>query len=420
MRRFAWILVGLTAAAAFAPAQPLDKDAKQAILDAIGRHVKVRAYASGVDFAKWDDLVAEHREDFSEVETQEELAVAVNRAFDEFGLSHLRLLTPYASRVQRTGQGVGIGIRARADEGGVRIVFVLPDSPADKAGLKAGDLITHKDGEPVLSPERLRGDKGTQVTLSLERQDGSKIELTITRRAFSTLVPDEMKWLDDKTVMIRVHSFARGYDRKQIDELFSDAVKADRMILDLRANSGGQTLNLFHLAGKVVAPGTPMGKFIMRNHADDFLKEHPEGGDDPVDVAAEFGFPIFATGGSNAQTFGGDLVVLISGGSASASEIFAAMIQDQERGKLVGVQTAGAVLASTFMPLPEKFSLQLPLMEYVTHGGRRLEGEGVKPDVLIERTLIANDASAIKAALEVLDGGKKPAGAVGNPPPRAA
>ncbi|MCL6624365.1 MAG: PDZ domain-containing protein [Fimbriimonadales bacterium] len=380
-------------------AQPIDQETKDAVLKAVGRVIKERAYARGVNFAKWDELAQEYEERFQKAQTHDEFANEVNRAFAQFGLSHLRLLTPHAARVQKTGQGVGLGIQARAEEGGVRVVLVLPGSPAEKAGLQPGDLITHADGKPITEPERLRGEKGTQVRLTVKRMDGTLLELTVVRGEFSTLRKDTLTWIDEKTALLRVHSFAVGYDRELIDQYFEKIAKAEKLILDLRGNGGGQTLNLFHLAGKLFPGGTRLGKFVSRDHAREYLKKHPEGTDDPVEVAKEFGLSLSAFGRGE-PPFKGDLVVLVDSGTGSASEILAQTVQELQRGKVVGTKTAGAVLASTLVNLPADFALQVPLMEYVSPKGQRLEMTGVTPDVLVDKDVIAQDDVLLKIALK--------------------
>jgi carboxyl-terminal processing protease len=380
-------------------AQPIDQETKDAILKAVAQTIKERAYARGVSFAKWDALAQQYEERFQKAQTHDEFANEVNRALTEFGLSHLRLLTPYAARVQRTGQGVGLGIQAQAEEGGVRVVSVIPGSPAEKAGLEPGDLITHADGKHIKEPERLRGEKGTAVRLTIKRKDGTLLELTIVRDEFSTIRKDTLTWIDEKTALLRVHSFAAGYNRELIDQYFEKIAKAEKLILDLRGNGGGQTLNLFHLAGKFFPGGTSLGKFISRDHARQYLEKHPNGTDDPVEVAKEFGLSLSAFGRGE-PPFKGDLVVLVDSGTGSASEILAQAIQEYQRGKVVGSKTAGAVLASTLVNLPAGFALQVPLMEYVSPKGKRLEMTGVTPDVLVEKDVVAKDDALLKIALK--------------------
>ncbi|RMG25777.1 MAG: PDZ domain-containing protein [Armatimonadetes bacterium] len=391
------VLAGLMPVAS---AQPISAESKAKVLEAIGRQIKTNAYVQGVDFSQWDKLVEKFKEEFDKAETQDAFATVVNRAFAEFKLSHLHLQTPRAAQIRTTGKTVGIGVTIQQQPDGLLVTRVIEGGPAEKAGIKVGDVLIEADGKPIRGPEDLRGDEGTKVRVKVRRGEETP-EFEITRAEFSVLQKDDIKWIDDKTAIITVHTFATGYDPKRIDELFREAKKAERLILDLRSNGGGAVPNLSHLAGKVLPPYTPLGKFITRRDANRYKEEHPDGSDDPVSVAKEYGWTIGARSQSEKDRFTGELVVLVSPASASASEIFAAAIKDHKRGKIVGTKTAGAVLASTFINLPEGFSLQLPLMEFVTYGGVRLEGVGVEPDEALKPNEVGNDELAVRAALKV-------------------
>lgn len=384
-------------------AQPVSKETKSKIIAEISKLMANDVYVGGVDFSKWDMYLAGHRENIDRAETADQFAAAVNRAFAEFGFSHMSLLTPRAATTQMTGRSVGIGILAETVAEGVRVSRVLPGGPAARAGLKAGDLIFLADGKPVKGPENIRGEKGTVVELEIRRTDGTEYKVTIIRDTFSVVVEDELKWIDDKTALLVVNSFSVGYKAKQIDGFFEEikAKGAENLIIDLRPNGGGSTINLFHLAGKIVPGGTPMGKFITRGHAKSWLQKNPGNDPNPVEIAKDFGLPLSAVGPKDG-VFSGKVVVLTSPASASASEIFAAMVLDQGRGKVIGTKTAGAVLASRFARLPDGWAAQIPMMEYVTSGGVRLEGLGVQPSVIVGLADLSSDGFMIKTALETL------------------
>jgi C-terminal processing protease CtpA/Prc len=201
--------------------------------------------------------------------------------------------------------------------------------------------------------------------------------------------------------LLTINTFATGYDRKLIDGYFDQInAKAGRLVIDLHTNGGGAVTNLTHLAGKVLPVKNSMGSFITRFHADEFKKKNPGTKDDPILIAKSSGIAIHPIARRETKTYAGELVVLIGPGSASASEIFAASVEDNKRGKVIGVKSAGAVLASTFMTLPDGFSLQIPMMEYVTAGGKRLEGTGVAPSLAVEVTKLEERAEIVKVATE--------------------
>lgn len=388
------------AISALASAQTMSDASKQSVLSEIGRIIGTSAYVGGVDFSKWDEFATKHKPDFMKATTQETFAGAVNRALDEFGFSHIQLLTPCSSQTRVTGKSVGIGVLIQPDPKGIKIVKVLAGGPAQAAGVKVGDIIIKADGEKVDGPENVRGPKGTKVEITVLRDD-KEINIPIVRNEFSLLVKDELEWIDSKTAILTVNTFATGYDRKLIDGFFDQIdAKAERLIIDLHANGGGAVTNLTHLAGKVLTTTSSMGSFVTRYQADEYKKKNPGAKDDPILVAKEGGIAVRPIARREAKPFAGELVVLIGPGSASASEIFAASVADNKRGKVIGVKSAGAVLASTFATLPEGFSLQFPMMEYVTAGGKRLEGTGVAPAIKVEVAKLEERADVLKAAQE--------------------
>ena len=401
------LVLSALAAVALASAQTLTNEAKEKVLQAVGKTITERAYVGGVDFSKWEAFAAQHKDAAMKATTHDAFAGAINKALDEFGFSHIQLLTPRAAETRTTGKSVGIGVLIQPDDKGIKIVKVLPGGPAEAAGVKVGDIIIKADGEKVDGPEKVRGPKGTKVQITLLR-DGKELTLPITRNEFSLIIKDELEWIDTKTAMLTINTFATGYDRKQVDKFFEilDG-KAEKLIIDLHGNGGGAVTNLAHLAGKVLPAKASLGTFITRYHADEYKKANPGKVDDPISIAKEGGWAIKPSARTEAEPFKGEVVVLIGPGSASASEIFAAAIEDNKRGKVVGAKSAGAVLASTFQPLPEGFSLQIPMMEYVTPAGRRLEGTGVAPAIAIEATKLEEREIVLKIAREAFDAIKK-------------
>ena len=400
------ILTALAAVTA-ATAQQITTEVKETVLSAVSKVISENAYVGGVDFTKWNSFAATHKPDIMKATTQDAFAGAINKALDEFGFSHIQLLTPRAAETRTTGKSVGIGVLIQPDDKGIKIVKVLPGGPAEAAGVKVGDIIIKADGVKVDGPEKVRGPKGTKVEITLLR-DGKELTLPITRNEFSLLVKDELEWVDSKTALLTINTFATGYDRALIDKYFEQLDgKAESLIIDLHGNGGGAVINLAHLAGKVLPNAASLGTFITKYHADEYKKANPGKSDDPIVIAKNGGWPIRPSGRREAKPFGGDVVVLIGPGSASASEIFAAAIEDNKRGKVIGGKSAGAVLASTFHRLPEGFSIQIPMMEYVTPGGKRLEGTGVAPTITLDITKLQEREIVIKAAREAFEAIKK-------------
>lgn len=390
-----------------AVAQTITTETKEKVLEAAAKIISERAYVGGVDFAKWGEFSTKHKPDIMKADTHDKFAAAVNTALKEFGFSHMQMLTPRAATTRVTGTSVGIGVLIQPADKGIKVVKVLPGGPAEGAGVKVGDVIIKADGQPVDGPENVRGPKGTKVDITVLRE-GKEVVIPIIRNEFSLIVKDTLEWVDDKTAYLTVNTFSTGYDRAAIDRFFEEIdPKAERLIIDLASNGGGAVMNLNHLAGKVLPASAKLGTFITRFHANEFKRKNPGAADDPIAIAKDGGMTLAATARRGATPFKGELVVLIGPGSASASEIFAAAIEDNKRGKVIGEKSAGAVLASQFMPLPDGFSLQIPLMEYVTPGLKRLEGTGVAPSLKLAVEKFTERGEVMKIAGEAFVAIKK-------------
>src|SRR5688500_17270443 len=140
------------AAVAAATAQPITTEAKEKVLTAIGQTIAERACVGGVDFSKWDSFAATHKPLIMQATTHDAFAGAINKALDEFGFSHIQLLTPRGAETRTTGKSVGIGVLIQPDDKGIKIVKVLPGGPAEAAGVKVGDIIIKADGVQVDGP----------------------------------------------------------------------------------------------------------------------------------------------------------------------------------------------------------------------------------------------------------------------------
>lgn len=351
---------------------------KTAVLQDMEGIITRRAYVPGVDFSKWPDLVKRHQAKIDEAKDQFAFTTVMNQALQEFGFSHIVLFSPQAASARTSRKTVGLGVRISPEPKGLRIVFVFPGTPADEAGIKEGDLIVGHDGQPVKSTNDLQGEEGTKVTVTVERAKKT-LDFEITRKAFSTDLPQTLKWVTSDTAVLTVPTFDLGYKDYQISDLMADAMKAKNLVVDLRGNGGGQVINLMHLVNFFLPPDKPIGTFVNRVMADSYAKETGKPGTDPVAIAAWTDDKLHSKR-QRAEYFTGKVAVLINGGTGSASEMFAAAMKENRNARLIGQKSAGAVLASLMWPIKEKFLLQFPLMDYVTIKGMRLEGNGLKPD----------------------------------------
>ncbi len=287
-----------------------------------------------------------------------------------------RFLDPSQARMlqeESSGEFYGIGAQLglrRIEVNGkwedrVTIIAPLPKSPAERAGLKAGDYIVAVDDKDVkgLSVDevasRIRGKKGTYVKLTIERK-GLKEHLTFTiQRELIKVEPVESKMLPEGYGYIKLQSFSENAGeelKKAVEKLVREGAKG--LILDLRNNPGG----LFQEALKTASV---------------FIK------DSPIVIVQERGGkrtpfdPIKSLYVKNSLP----LIVLVNEGSASASEILAGAIKDHERGKLLGRRTFGKGLVQTVIPLGDGSAISLTTAKYLTPSGKDINKEGIQPDI---------------------------------------
>ncbi|MEL7114233.1 MAG: S41 family peptidase [Pseudomonadota bacterium] len=276
-------------------------------------------------------------------------------------------------RVQTRGSFGGLGIEVTQEEGFVKVVSPIDDTPADAAGIEAGDFITHVDGESVLgltldqAVELMRGPVGSEIIITVVREgadepfDVSIIRDTIKLTAVRTRAEGE-------TIVMRVSTF-NDQTFPNLESGLLEAVEelgginnVNGFVLDLRNNPGG----LLTQAIKVSDAFLDKGEIVSTR------------GRDPQD-----GERYNATMGDLAQ--GLPMVVLINGGSASASEIVAGALQDHRRAIVIGTKSFGKGSVQTVMPLRGDGAMRLTTARYYTPSGRSIQALGVAPDIFVEQ-----------------------------------
>lgn len=410
-------------AVSFAGAQTVDNkpEIKTAVLDSLTSKIEESAFVPGVDFKKFREFLAAEKPKIDESKNDDEFRNSVNLALRKFGFSHIMLATPKDINQRTTGKTTGIGITSVPVEGGRMITRVIEDSPASKAGLEAGDIIIEVDGKKVDEKTSMTGDEGTTIKLRIKKSNGKKFDFSIIRRPFSTVQKDTIKTIAPKTALLTIHTFDRAYDAKAVDELMKEAVKADNLIVDLRLNGGGAIVNLFHLAGYFLDSDVRMGSMLNRSSLSKFRAEKMR---EPADLKELIPYATARLNAVDQQIgFRGNLVILINGGTGSASEIFTASLREQygkvvtESGEeefdpkigqlnVIGQKSAGAVLFSTYNPIANGFYVQLPIADYLTSAGVRLEANPITPDVTVEGSpfvLPGQPDKTVEAALALFE-----------------
>ncbi len=399
-------LLGVAALASLtAWAQDMTVEQKEQVLGGIKEIIDRRAFVPGVDFKKWDTFLEGRKEDLDKAGDVNAFAGVINRALREFGFSHIRLLTPRAASSRNQTSTIGIGATVSSGTDGLVVRRIYDESPAALAGLKVGDIITVVNGVKPQASGDLEGEEGQKKTLMVKKGDGQEVTVEIEIKKFSTVRKETLTWVNDDTAVLRIFTFSAGYGRENIEGLLKEANgKAKHLILDLRSNGGGAVSNLNHLLSLLLPNDTEYGIFVSRRVHEQYVEANPSSGADDMAALAKWSKDKTKTRTRQGTTpFKGRIAVLINRGSASASEICAAALKDNADAILVGDRSAGAVLASTFARLPEGFSLQFPVSDYVTAKGMRLEANPLQPDARVTERVTEESDPVVTKALEMLE-----------------
>jgi carboxyl-terminal processing protease len=289
-----------------------------------------------------------------------------------------------------SGSFSGVGLTVAEVPKGLKVVSTLPDTPAEQAGLEADDVIVAVDGKSIagvpsdVSTARIKGPPGTEVDLDVIRGGKGKPE-TVTLERADVRVPAVRGAIrrapnGDKVAYVRFFTFSEGAHgelRKEVERLYR--MGADRLVLDLRDNGGG-LLNEAVLSTSVFLEDGNVASTRSRTQGD---QDYPAAGDalDPR-----------------------PMVVLVNRGTASASEILTAALQQNDLAEVVGTRTYGKGTFQEVIDLPAGGALDLTIGEYLTSDGTSILGEGVKPNVRVEDDAdTERDDEALDRALEVVE-----------------
>jgi carboxyl-terminal processing protease len=317
---------------------------------------------------------------------------AIRGMLAALGDRHSSYMDPDQFRMLNTDLGQEYeGIGAYVDVTGEYMIIIspMPGSPAEKAGLKSGDMIIKVDGEDMtgidgnLVLKRVLGPAGTQVTLTIARKgEQAPIDVTITRAKIK-IVTTESKMLDNGIGYIKLTSFGENTNKELIKAITGIKAKNPKgLILDLRGNGGGYLDTAIQVVSQFVGKGT-----VVSEVYGDGQKKTEQ----------------VLPGGLATDT---PLVVLVNEGSASASEITAGAIQDYGRGKLVGVKTYGKGSVQIVNTLKtDGGAVRITVAHWLTPNGRQIDKKGLEPDIeiqLSEDDIKAGKDPQLDKAIEVL------------------
>ena len=267
------------------------------------------------------------------------------------------------------GEFGGLGIEVTMEEGLVKIVSPIEDTPAERAGLQSGDRITAVDGDPVLGKSlseavaKMRGDPGTEIVLRIRRGSQPEFDVTVVRAVIKVRA---VRWRVDGDIgYVRVTRFSEKVESgiaKAMAELRTQPDTQIRgVVLDLRSNPGGLLDQSLILADSFLDKG---GIVSVRGRTAENQRNYDAR---PGDLARNL-----------------PIVVLINGGSASASEIVASALQYHGRATVMGTRSFGKGSVQTIMPLPVEGALRLTTALYYSPSGHTIQAEGVHPDIVIQ------------------------------------
>ena len=287
---------------------------------------------------------------------------------------HSSFLGPEAFReirIDTEGEFGGVGIEVTFEDNKLLVIAPIEDTPADLAGIKAGDIIIEIDGASVRSDslsqsvERMRGEIGSKITLTVVREgENTPLEIAIIRDVIQLTSVRTKDLQEPGIAYMRISSFQGGTAeslQNKIEKYIQENGEVQGFILDLRNNPGGVLIGAVDVSDLFLSSGV-----IVQTHGR--LED------------SESSYSAHSTDLIN----GAPMVVLVNGGSASASEIVAGALQDHHRAIIIGTQTFGKGSVQTISPVGDGSALKITTARYYTPDGRSIQETGITPDIISE------------------------------------
>jgi carboxyl-terminal processing protease len=290
-------------------------------------------------------------------------------------------------RVGTSGEFGGLGIEVGMENGFVKVISPIDDTPAKRAGVRSGDLIIRLDGKPVKgmslddAVNLMRGKPGTDITLTIVREGADKpLAIVVTRDVIKT-VSVKYRMLAPGFGYVRLSQFQARTSEDMLSGV--GALKREAggslkgLIIDLRDNPGGVLNAAVSISDAFLTAGTIV---YTEGRVRDSQLRFKAAPDDVLE--------------------GSPIVVLVNGGSASASEIVAGALQDHKRAVIMGQQTFGKGSVQTIVPVNDSTAVKLTTARYFTPNGRSIQAEGIVPDIELENVMLTRDEGGLKRVKE--------------------
>lgn len=284
-----------------------------------------------------------------------------------------------------SGKFYGVGALCSINEsGGVMVLDAFEDGPAYKAGVRDGDVVIKVDDTDITGMDLssavalIKGDKGTQVNLTIVRDDKTYV-FSIIRDEIITKTVD-YKMMENSIGYIQISQFdevTTEQFKEALTDLNNQGLKG--LIVDIRSNPGG----LLNVVVDIVDEIIPKGLIVYTDDVNGNRKEYNGSSDNEITVP---------------------MAVLVDGNSASAAEIFAGAVQDYGKGKIIGTQTFGKGIVQTIQPLTDGSAIKYTIAQYYTPKGQVIQGNGVTPNMVVELPKDATEDLQLDAALEYVKG----------------
>lgn len=318
------------------------------------------------DWGKWrhkyDNVIKNDQDAYVAIET---MVASLNDPYTKF--MNPKEFQEETSSIK--GSLKGIGIQIGVQDGKLTVIAPIEDTPAEKAGLLAGDEIISIDGKTTKgitvdkAADQIRGEEGTQVTLVIKRKDQEPKSYTITRKeievkSISQKIPENIKMPKDISY-IRLSSFISRNAAKEFSEILTKSSDKKAYIIDLRSNPGGLLSNAIYISDMFLNGGA-----IVSTVDRDGYKE--------------------TTKATRGVITSKPIVILVDKGSASASEIFSGAMKDNKRGVIIGTQSFGKGLVQEINKLPNNAGINITIQKYLTPNGTDIHKKGITPDIVVE------------------------------------
>lgn len=330
------------------------------------------------------------------ISDEERLHGAISGLVKSYGDPYTTFLPPVETEQFEediSGNFSGVGMEVGMRDGMITIIAPLPETPAEQAGLLSGDVLVRIDGQSTenmgleQAVKRIRGEKGTEVVLTIYREGELELkDVTVVRDTID--IPTVKTEHRDGVFIVSLYNF-NALSEFKMQEAMREYVRSgtDKMVIDLRGNPGGFLQSAVSIASYFL----PAGKVVVREHFGNDIDDQ-----------------LFRSQGRTLRAFSPDeLVVLINGGSASASEILAGALREHEVATLIGQRTFGKGSVQELVDLPEGSSLKVTVARWLTPNGVSISEGGLEPDIAIKRTpqqYLDGEDPQLTAALEYLAG----------------